>query len=59
MPKFKIVEVVREERIVEAPTAQDALEHYLNNEYDGELNLAVEERHVEDENGEVCEIEED
>ena len=58
MAKFKIVELVREERIVEAESAQEALDSYIQEGHDGEVGVNVESRHVEDESGNVCEAEE-
>lgn len=63
MPKFKIHEEITEIHTVEADTAQEALEIWLNSGTDAdcvadELELSVNERWVEDEDGNTCETEE-
>ena len=63
MPKFTIVEIVREEREIEADTALDALDAWLNagdeamNVGSKEPYVQVDERWVEDENGRDCRVE--
>lgn len=63
MPKFTIIEIVREEREIEADTAQDALDAWLNagdeamNVGSKEPYTQVDERWVEDENGRDCQVE--
>lgn len=56
MPKFKIVEMVRETREIEADCAQDALDAYINEGHNGDVEIAVNERHVEDEYGKICDV---
>lgn len=61
MPKFKIVETVTEERWVEGDDAQHALENWLENGDEAVVEgpyVGVDERYVEDEDGNVCETEE-
>lgn len=61
MPKFTIIETVEEHRDVEADTAQEALERWLNEGQDavsGRVYYEVKERHVEDADGNACETEE-
>lgn len=60
MPKFTIVEVVREERDVGADTAQDALDRWLthgDSAVTGRAYVEVTERYVLDAAGNVCEVE--
>lgn len=63
MPKFTIVEIIREEREIEADTAQDALDAWLNagdeamNVGSKEPYVQVDERWVEDEDGRDCRVE--
>lgn len=60
MPKFVIVEILREEREVEADSAQDALDLWLIHGETpgvGPASADVKERWVEDANGKVCEVE--
>lgn len=57
MPKFTIIEVVEEQRIVAAESAQAALDAYLAGVYaDTTPSIAVRERTVYDENGDECEV---
>lgn len=60
MPKFWITEMVQEERLVEADTAQDALDLWLSAGdaavVDGPFT-SVESRSVATEAGEDCEVE--
>lgn len=61
MPKFTIVEIVREESEIEADTAQDALDIYINHGLPKGSEtkfVSVDERWVEDADGEECETEE-
>jgi len=48
--------MVRETREIEADTAQEALNTYINQGHNGEVEIAVDKRHVEDESGKVCEV---
>jgi len=62
VPKFTIIEKVTEKRIVEAETAQDALDIYLANGSDhpaveNEFEAGVDERWVENEDGDVEDVE--
>lgn len=59
MPKFTIVETLIEERVVEADSAQAALEIWLNHGSDSslvsdEVSVEVQKRHVEDAGGNHC-----
>ena len=56
MPKFTIVEIITEKRVIEAPTAQAALDDYLAHGGPDEFECSVDERWVEDEHGDDCEV---
>lgn len=55
MPEFTIREVVY--MTVEAESAQDALDAWLNSGNDAIQTFSVEEREVLDAQGELCEVE--
>lgn len=62
MPRFRIVEKVTEYHWVNADTAQEALSLYLNKgsedaAVEDEFYCEVEDRHIEDETGAVCDVE--
>ena len=61
MPRFRIVEEITEERWVEADTAQDALDAWLNagdEAVESGPYVEVKEREVYDETGAYCDTEE-